>query len=316
MPKKRTTQDYIILCKEKHGNRYDYSKINYTGSDNNIIVICPEHGEITITAKQFLKSKYGCFYCGGTKKLTTPMVLKKLINIHGNNYDYTKLKYINRQTKFTVICKLHGEFKILADNHLSGQGCPKCRYIKSAKSKRRTKEELVKLFMKIHGNKYIYSNVKQHKNSNSQIEIICPNHGVFSQPVHRHLSGHGCPGCNESHGEKKIRIWLEERKIDFKREMKFPNCINPNTGYSLRFDFYLPKINTCIEFDGRQHHENTGFHEDVSVLQYRDKIKRTYCNQNKIGLIRITYLQNDWEDLLEKALTYLFKLLIKDFNGF
>jgi very-short-patch-repair endonuclease len=63
----------------------------------------------------------------------------------------------------------------------------------------------------------------------------------------------------------------------------------------LRFDFYLPKYNTCIEFDGKQHFEPVkifGGNENFKEIIKKDSIKNMYCDTNGIKLIRIKYDQS------------------------
>lgn len=66
----------------------------------------------------------------------------------------------------------------------------------------------------------------------------------------------------------------------------------------LRFDFYLPTYNTCIEFDGKQHFEAINFfggEENLKLTQLRDSQKNQYCIQNNIDLYRISY--NDIDNI-------------------
>ena len=69
-----------------------------------------------------------------------------------------------------------------------------------------------------------------------------------------------CGRCKTSRGEEKVKEVLDKLKITYKQQYTFKDCINPNTGYLLRFDFYLPDYNCCIEYDGIQHFKyyNTG----------------------------------------------------------
>ena len=74
----------------------------------------------------------------------------------------------------------------------------------------------------------------------------------------------------------------------------------------LRFDFYLPEYNTCIEYDGRQHFtpvEVFGGEEGYFKTKKRDGIKNKYCKDNNIGSLRIPYNQiNNIEEILLKEL--------------
>ena len=118
------------------------------------------------------------------------------------------------------------------------------------------------------------------------------------------MSGHSSCGCQMSIGETVISSLLSKKGIDFLREYSFENCVNPKTNRKLRFDFYLPDYNTCIEFDGKQHFQSKGSFaelESLEDIQYRDKIKSDYCINHDILLIRIPFSQInniDIEDIL------------------
>ena len=112
-------------------------------------------------------------------------------------------------------------------------------------------------------------------------------------------------GCVISQGEFIIQSILSSENILFETQKTFENCINPETGYRLRFDFYLPKHNMCIEFDGSQHFQEwSRNNESLSQVQYRDNLKNEYCKEHNIKLVRIPY----WKlNSLNKE--YLFSLI-------
>lgn len=106
-------------------------------------------------------------------------------------------------------------------------------------------------------------------------------------------SGFGCPNCKISKGVKKIMEYLEKNNIEFKQEYRFDNCKHKR---SLPFDFYIQEYNLCIEFDGKQHFEESNFfggEESFKLTQKRDKIKNKYCKYNGINLLRIPYYEID-----------------------
>ena len=74
----------------------------------------------------------------------------------------------------------------------------------------------------------------------------------------------------------------------------------------MRFDFYLPKYNLCIEFDGKQHFKPNNFFGGISGFLEtvrKDTIKNYFCEDNKIDLLRISYKEfNKIEDILSKKL--------------
>ena len=134
-------------------------------------------------------------------------------------------------------------------NHLKGQGCPVCNIEDLANTKRLSTKEVIKLSSKIHDNKYDYS-LLIYKNNKTKIKIICPIHGEFLQSPIIHMIGSGCPKCNTSKGESKIVKYLNDNQIDYLHQKTFDECKYKN---KLRFDFYLPKYNLAIEYDGEQH---------------------------------------------------------------
>ena len=77
----------------------------------------------------------------------------------------------------------------------------------------------------------------------------------------------------------------------------------------MRFDFYLPDFNVCIEFDGMQHFkpvEMFGGEEEFKKLKVRDEIKNKWCEVNGIELIRFNYLQQK-EDIYEQLEKFVYK---------
>ena len=84
------------------------------------------------------------------------------------------------------------------------------------------------------------------------------------------------------------------KKIDkfFEREKRFENCKDK---YTLPFDFYLPELNMCIEYDGEHHYKPIkywGGEEELKKIEKRDNIKNIYCSENNIDLMRIKYDEN------------------------
>lgn len=63
-----------------------------------------------------------------------------------------------------------------------------------AQKQRKTQEQIIQEFKKVHKNKFDYSKVI-YKNVHEKIEIICYQHGSFYQTSHDHRRGQGCPHC-------------------------------------------------------------------------------------------------------------------------
>jgi Zn finger protein HypA/HybF involved in hydrogenase expression len=132
------------------------------------------------------------------KRLTTEEFIEKSIQIHGERYDYTNVKYINAHTKVKIICLEHGEFNASPTVHLKGHNCPSCSGVKKS-----TTKDFIEKANIIHGNKFDYSEVK-YLNNYSKIKILCLTHGEFEQKPNNHLNGQGCPLCVEITTEQFI----------------------------------------------------------------------------------------------------------------
>ena len=283
---------FIEKSHKIHGNRYDYSNINYINSKTEIVIICPIHGKFLQTPSNHLQGQ-GCKKCSDDRKrLTTDEFIKKAIKIHGLLYNYSHSEYIDSHHKLGIICSIHGIFFQTANDHLSGYGCSQC-----SNNKQLTTTEFIKKAIKIHGLLYDYSCV-DYKNNSTKIEILCKKHGAFKQTPTEHIdSKNGCPKCCISRGEQEIMKWLTNRNIEYIHQKSFPDCLNPKTNHRLKFDFYIPNKNLLIEYDGEQHFytgrivggQYTTTDEDLKNIQFRDNIKTAYSQAKNIKLCRIPY---------------------------
>ena len=122
------------------------------------------------------------------------------------------------------------------------------------------------------------------------------------------MRGYGCPSCSSSKAESRIKKWLSNNNIKFEEQKRFENCKNSKP---LPFDFWLSEKNILIEYDGVGHYKPTTFGgtskeqaiENLKNQKTRDLIKTQYAKENKIKLIRISYLQEkNIEKLLDKLL--------------
>jgi hypothetical protein len=290
---------FISDCNTIHQNKYDYSEISYVNAKTKVTIKCKLHGEFSQTPDSH-KRGHGCPRCNGGIKDNLDIFIEKSNKIHGGKYDYSLSKYNGTNVKIDIICKIHGLFKQRPNDHLK-YGCHTCGIEKRSKTKSLTINEFIMLSNKKHKNTYDYTKV-DYVNHKKKIEIICHSHGMFLQTPNSHLNGSGCPICRESHGEKKINLFLTENKINFIRQKKFKDCRNVRP---LPFDFYLPEYNLCIEFDGSQHYSLKFRGKSTNKIKYHDKIKTTYCDgiNNRPTLLRISYKQsNNIEDILKDYL--------------
>ena len=125
------TEKFIEKAILVHGDKYDYSKVNYIDTHSKVIIICKIHGEFEQRPSSHLKgntcSKCSHINSAEKRKTTFEEFIEKAILVHGDKYDYSKVNYIDTDTKIIIICKIHGEFmkKPLA-HYWCKSGCPKC----------------------------------------------------------------------------------------------------------------------------------------------------------------------------------------------
>jgi hypothetical protein len=228
-------------------------------------------------------------------KLTQEQFINKAKDKHNNYYDYSLVNYTNATTKVQIICPKHGIFEQQPNNHLFGQRCIKCMGDNVRKARKFSVENWIDIFKKTHNDRYDYSLVKKFNGSGmlNKVIIICPKHGEFLMRPQSHSKGVNCPHCNISKGEDEIEKYLIKNKIKYTTQYTFIDCINPKTSKKLPFDFYLPNTNIIIEYQGEQHYKKTGYFEKraggLEGLQYRDNLKREYCQNNGIKFIEISY---------------------------
>ena len=287
--RKLTTEEFIKKAKAVHGNKYDYSKVEYINSRTKICIICPKHGEFWITPHSHLTG-HGCHKCSCKYVLSTEEFVKRAREIHGNKYDYSKVEYKNYDTKVCIICPKHGEFWQMPHSHLQGNGCTVCGKLKLRGLFQKKYNEFIEQAKEVHGDKYDYSKV-EYINANTKVCIICPKHGEFWQTPDNHLHKQGCPNCITSVLENDFDKFLKENNINsiFQKRFKWLG--------KQSLDFYLPDYNIGIECQGRQHFQivsHFGGESGLDKTIRRDKIKFDKCN--KRGICLCYYITNEIDE--------------------
>jgi very-short-patch-repair endonuclease len=303
MPAKKTTAQFIEDARKVHGDRYDYSLVEYVDSKSKVKIICASHGMFELEANAHTSQGQGCKLCGyirnsESKKLGVKVFIQKAKATHRDKYDYSLVEYIRNDIKVKIICKEHGVFQQKPMSHMVGHGCGSC-----TSTYKLTTNEFIKRACKVHGDKYDYSQV-EYVNSVTKVKIICASHGMFKQVAGVHvLQAQGCPKCNASKGENKIWKYLMNSGISFKTQKRFLNCRHK---HPLPFDFYIPHLNLLIEFDGEQHfNPNPAFggEKALKATQKKDTIKTVFAKEHGFNLLRIPYTEYDRiEEILSEAL--------------
>lgn len=284
------TIKFIKISKNNHNNKYDYSKSVYVDYKTKVEVICSIHGSFLVFPSPHMHESLGCPTCSTIYRLSKYTRTKEEFineaNIkHNNKYDYSLVHTGAYKEYIKIICPIHGVFEQTIKNHLSGHSCWECYKIKNSKLKIKDIHHFLKRAKLIHRDMYNYSK-SVYVNDKTKLIITCKKHGDYEITPNNHYRGNGCPDCKLSKGEIKIYNFLKDNNIVFIRQATFEKCINKR---KLKFDFYIPTLNICIEYDGCQHYQPYFGKVPVEYIQKNDKIKTKYCKKFGIKLIRIKY---------------------------
>lgn len=309
--KKYTTEKFIARAKKIHGDKYDYSLVNYRNLNQKITIGCPIHGWFEQSAGNHLNGQ-GCRKCASAKndakkRFSHNQIIELFTKSKGKNFDYSRVEYKNMATKVTIGCPKHGWFIVKPHDFIHGvYGCPKCWKEHIGKSNGFSLEEFKDKANKAHNYKYCYDLV-EFNTTKDKVKIICPIHGIFEQEANSHTRGVGCPKCKcYSRGEKRIESFLKDNNIKYKTQYIIANenlfCDNNR----IYVDFYLPEHNMIIEFNGAQHYKPIKFWGGNKIFEKqieRDIAVKTYCKLRKITLLEIPYNHyKDIESILTKKL--------------
>lgn len=198
---KRLNRDgFIEKATSIHGDKFDYSLVEFVNTFTKVKIRCIKHDEIFEQTPSMHYKHNGCRSCfsecvierqlSNTNEFITNAKL-----VHGDTYEYHKTIYKHNRLPVIITCKKHGDFEQVANNHLAGHGCRKCAAEFLSSSQANSVEQFIENARKIHGDYYSYDLVV-YKNTATKVKIICPVHGVFEQIPCNHTSGQKCPLCS------------------------------------------------------------------------------------------------------------------------
>jgi predicted nucleic-acid-binding Zn-ribbon protein len=218
-----STKEFIEKATKIHGNKYDYTMVEYINTQTKVKIRCkisPSHGIFELTPNKHLSRKDGCRKCGrqtsaDKQRMTTAefIVKSKLIHVDDNGdpiYDYSETIYGNNgKDCVSIKCKTHDIFHQSPNSHLAGKGCIKCRNTNAGSSQRLTTQEFIVKAIKVHGNTYDYTR-SVYKNNRIDVVITCAKHGDFNQRPSNHLNGSICLECSNETSSEKQRMTTAE----------------------------------------------------------------------------------------------------------
>ena len=312
------TQRFIIRAKEVHGDKFDYSQVNYVSRSTKVAISCSVHGIFWQQPNNHLNGDK-CPGCRGLYKKGTPerasYQLQKAQEIHGDKYDYSMIDLSNvGNDKVSIVCPQHGQFTQLWNNHVSKihkNGCPKCGRVSTFDKTMLGNAKFISKAQKTHGTKYDYTDVN-YQGAHKKVTIICGAHGPFEcTPANHWHRGVGCTKCinsNPSRGEAKIASWLAAQNIPYEYQKSYPDLWYKAKNGRLKYDFYLPTKNLLIEYDGEHHTQPISWSkkidgvERLKAQQIKDQLKESYALKHGIQLLRINFDQ-DIQETLAKTIT-------------
>ena len=267
-----------------HGDKYDYSLVDYVNSYHKVNIICKKHGNF-LQNPSFHTMGSDCPKCAielkALKRLTTSdNLLCRFENIHGLTYSYENMKYTGAHRKIEIICKKHGTFKQTPNSHLKGAGCPKCASGNLSDKKRYNND---KFFEKLNPQfSKLYDYVKTYYiDYNTNIEIICKKHGSFFQKPYIHLQNHGCPKCVSHISKSEVEVQ------DFAKSLNLEIVENNRKVLKGKeLDIYIPELKIAIEFNGLY------WHSDLYKENNYHSTKTQQCATEGIKLIHI--FEDEW----------------------
>lgn len=219
MPRKLTTEEFIEKAIAVHGDKYDYSKVEYVDTRTDVVIVCPIHGEFPQKPVDHTSRKRGCPQCGveksaEAKRKIAEEFIKEAKAIHGDYYDYSQVRYVNTNTDVVIICPVHGEFTQIPSNHLR-HGCRKCGLLKTFQSNTLSHEEQAAAILKVNPNIEVLGKIAGDDKKVLCRCLICRH--VWEPRPYNLKNGEGCPVCAKtgflSHEQGNLYIMVDDLEV-------------------------------------------------------------------------------------------------------
>lgn len=283
-----TQEEFIRKARMVHGDRYDYSQVEYVRSNQRVHIVCRNHGVFEQAPAQHLRGR-GCPKCAiedraNGLKDTIDQYAEKANRIHGGKYEYLSFITLDSGRKhIKAKCDIHGIFTQDCSGHLSGHGCPRCGYEQLGLDRRLSTQEFIGRAKQVHGDLYDYTKTR-YVSALIPVVVTCPTHGDFSiKAAHHTNNGIGCPVCSAS-GTSKLEKMLcdmfDDLGVTYETRIHLKKA-GTNGRYS-ELDLYLADYALGIEVDGLYWHselagKDRNYHLNKTLL----------CEQNGIQLIHV-----------------------------
>lgn len=279
---------------------WNYEIISFTQSSKEFKIKCNNCGKIKIYKNffHFINRKFACDCLSSASQCKSKIQIKELIEKVNKSQMFEIVEFTKEPTgkhKPCVIIKCRRCGKTFEQRTYKFLKMFKCKYC-SEKSMPNTENR--KIFLAERG----YELLDEYINNTEKVLIRHLKCGfIWKTKIDRLNKFDGtCPKCNHkmSKGERKIRQFLIDNGFQYEMEHSF---VWQSRG-RMRYDFYIPKFNTIIEYNGRQHYEETNFFSNnLEENLKRDELKKVEALNNGYNYIIIpdTYY-NNIEEILKK----------------
>lgn len=139
LKRKDSVEGFIKKSKDIHGDKYDYSLVDYKNNKTLVKIQCEKHGVFEQRPDCHIYHKQGCPKCGGTSKISLKEFIDRANERHENFFNYSSVTFNSIKDKIEIVCPKHGVFIQNVKAHLDGNSCPKC---KTSKLEKRVLKEL------------------------------------------------------------------------------------------------------------------------------------------------------------------------------
>lgn len=274
--------EFVRRAKEVHGDKYDYSSVQYVNSITPVEIICRTHGSFTQAPSNHLAGREGCKSCLG-RLIDTESFLRKAAEVWNGReekWDYSEAVYVNQGVKVKIICPMHGPFYQNPRSHIKGMvGCSGCHGMNIS-----TPEFVERAVQVFPDSRWNYSEV-EYLNMKDKVQFICPKHGPFHQSPEKHLLGKvGCFSCQSTGSsivEGMFTEFISSLGVEFlprKREL----FANPR----MEVDIWIPSKKVAIEFNGLYWHSS----KFKSSKYHANKYKAA----KEAGIRLVQVWEDDW----------------------
>lgn len=242
--------EFISKSREIHGDKYDYSLVEYVNTNRPVNIRCKKHDFVFPMSPRDHLNGRGCKLCANNQKKTTEQFNEEMQEIYGGNLVCEE--YTDTRTSAKMYCKKHDHHFIRMPGHLQkGYGCPICnkeegktwantvtaKYDPSRKTEAGTNESFIEKSRKRHGDHYDYTHVK-YVNNDTPVCIVCKGCNEIhwmSPDAHLRSPSGGCNKCWGKTGrspERKMQDFIvEANRIHNNRYVYLDKEYNPNVAH-------------------------------------------------------------------------------------